>query len=323
MQYFILLLGLLWLTRTGAQAHPTRHEHRTPSSTAAGTQSLTVSSVDFLGNVRSISTHINRDLGFGGQIGQYVLLSYGDTMYSDGNYSDHWRGMTSDSIALATNDPLLVYDPDLNDQGYPRQACPIVKHYGEEKSECALGITNVVETEPGQGECSKHVAYVHRVDRSAGILYFLLNHRPGGINNIKGAGVAKVTLSDSYPPVPSVVRLAQYWWDGDEEPWWGDVGAIRTNGYIYTYGHAKDNPWVYLARVPWHKVTELDAYEYWNGETFQKERLRTKDIGEKESVFWQINQGQVIWSEYYKCYLFVYCGMPRAIHVLQYSLTWR
>jgi hypothetical protein len=147
MQYFILTLGLLWLTGI-AQAHPTRHEHRTPSSM---TQSLAVASVDFLGNVRSATTHINRDLGFGGQIGQYVLLSYGDTMYSDGNYSDHWRGMTSDSIALATDDPLLVYDPDLNDQGYPRQACPIVKHYGEEKSVCALGITNVVETEPGQG----------------------------------------------------------------------------------------------------------------------------------------------------------------------------
>lgn len=150
-------------------------------------------------------------------------------------------------------------------------------------------------------------------DISTGILYFLLNHRPGGVNNLKGAGVATVKLSDDYPPVPSVKRLGQYWWDGDAEPWYGDVGAIRTNGYIYSYGHAKDKPWVYLARVPWREALHLEAYEYWNGEEFQKERLKTKHIGEKESVFWQVNQGQVIWSEYFAAYLFVYCGKSFAI----------
>lgn len=141
-----------------------------------------------------------------------------------------------------------------------------------------------------------------------GILYFLLNHRPGGVNNLKGAGVATVTLDDSFPPATTVKRLGQFWWDGDTEPWYGDVGAIRTNGYVYAYGHAKDNPWVYLTRVKWQQATELDKYEYWNGVNWQKERLHTQNIGEKESVFWQINQGQVVWSDYYKCYLFVYCG---------------
>merc|ERR1711939_75185 len=266
------------------QAHPTSYSPRSSSNV------VSIAKTNFLGTVRSATTHVTRDLGFQGQIGQYVLLTYGDTMYSDGNYSDHWRGMTSDSVALATKNPLVVIDPNLDDDGYPKQFCPVVKHFGEDPAECALGITNVVETEPGQG-----------------ILYFLLNHRPGGINNLKGAGVATVALSDTYPPVPSVKRLGQYWWDGETEPWYGDVGAIRTNGYIYSYGHAKDNPWVYLARVRWQEVTSLDAYEYWNGDNFQKERLKTKDIGEKESVFWQINQGQVIWSEHFNEYLFVYC----------------
>jgi Domain of unknown function (DUF4185) len=123
------------------------------------------------------------------------------------------------------------------------------------------------------------------------VLYFLLNHRPDGTDNLKGAGVATISLSNSYPPKPNITRLAEYWWDGEAEPWYGDVGAVRHNGYIYAYGHAKDTPFVYLARVKWEEATKMECYEYWNGETWQTERLKTKDLCEKESVFWQINQG--------------------------------
>ena len=97
---------------------------------------------------------MKRDLGFAGQIGNYYLLSYGDTLYSDNAYSDTWRGMTSDSVALATQDPLRVVDVNLNDQGYPQQFCPIADQYGENLSTCGLGITNVVETYPGQGRAA-------------------------------------------------------------------------------------------------------------------------------------------------------------------------
>ena len=123
-----------------------------------------------------------------------------------------------------------------------------------------------------------------------------------------GAGVAAVQLSLQNPPKADIHRLSQYWWDGETEPWYGDVGALRWNGYIYAYGHAKDSPFVYLARVRWEEATKLECYEYWNGETWQTERLRTKDLGEKEGVFWQINQGQVIWSPHFQSFLFVYCG---------------
>lgn len=148
----IFILGIIWLTFAAwAQARPHQYDHEPRSSTNDG---ISVASADLLGNVRSATTHVNRDLGFQGQIGKYILLTYGDTMYSDGNYSDHWRGMTSDSVAFATHDPLLVIDTNLNEDGYPRQFCPIVKHFGEDAAVCALGITNVVETEPGQGERS-------------------------------------------------------------------------------------------------------------------------------------------------------------------------
>jgi hypothetical protein len=126
------------------QAGPVQTEGR-------GRLPISVSSAKLLGNVHSLSTHVKRDLGFQGKIGPHVLLTYGDTMYSDSNYTDTWRGMTSDSMAYATHDPLQVLDVDLNGQGYPKQFCPLEKAYGEDASACAMGITNVVETTPGQG----------------------------------------------------------------------------------------------------------------------------------------------------------------------------
>ena len=239
---------------------------------------ITVSSVDFLGDVHSETTYVKRDLGFQGQIGPNVLLSYGDTMFSDANYTDKWRGITSDSVALATHDPTKVLDVNLiklNNVSYPRQFCPLMPEYGEDSATWASGITNVVETSPGQG-----------------VLYYLLNNRPNGVNNLIGAGVATITMSNTYPPVPSLSRLPgqQYWWDAACEPWFGDVGSVRANdGYIYAYGHAKDLPWVYVARVPWENAADLSSYEYWNGESWQTERLcTTNGLGEKEGVFWQI-----------------------------------
>jgi hypothetical protein len=139
-----------------------------------------------------------------------------------------------------------------------------------------------------------------------GIVYFLLNYRPNGINHLVGAGVASVNITATYPPIPTAQRLSQYWWDGDTEPWYGDVGAIRSGDYIYAYGHANATPYVYLARVPWQNATDLSCYEYWNGDQWQIDRLYNP--GEKEGVFWQIQQGQVVYSNYYGCFVFVYCG---------------
>jgi len=254
---------------------------------------IQVSCVDFLGNVYSSNTYVKRDLGFQGRLGRHILLSYGDTMYSDANYSDTWRGMTSDSIALATHDPLIVVDPILNDDGYPPQFCPLMDDLNEDPAECALGITNIVETHPGQG-----------------ILYFLLNHRPDGNNTLIGAGVAMVHLKHhTYPPKPFIKRLGQYWWDAKTEPWYGDICAICWKGYVYAFGHGGvENPWVYLTRVRHNEATYLECYEYWNGIDWQQERLNSAALGEAESVFWQINQGQVVWSNYFGCLVFVYCG---------------
>ena len=130
---------------TRAQAGPMHTNDYT------GKLPVRVARAEMLGNVKSLTTHVNRDLGFQGRIGTHVLLTYGDTLYSDGNYSETWRGMTSDSMAYATRNPVEVVDVDLNDQGYPKQFCPVESAYGEDASNFAMGITNIVETSAGQG----------------------------------------------------------------------------------------------------------------------------------------------------------------------------
>lgn len=121
-----------------------------------------------------------------------------------------------------------------------------------------------------------------------------------------GAGVATVTIAhaEGRSPEPYARRLARYWWDAETEPCYGDVTAVRQGEHIYAYGHAKGTAYVYVARVHYTKATELNCYEYWNGQEWQLERLY--NVGEKEGFFWQIQQGQMIYSDYYQCFLFVY-----------------
>jgi hypothetical protein len=143
--YLIIFLNLFLDLITHSQAGPVQKHHK------RGQLPVSVASAKLLGNVHSLNTNVKRDLGFQGRIGEHVLLTYGDTMYSDANYTDTWRGMTSDSMAYATHDPLEVLDVGLNEEGYPRQFCPVEKTYGEEAAQCAMGITNVIETHSGQG----------------------------------------------------------------------------------------------------------------------------------------------------------------------------
>ncbi|KAK9342162.1 hypothetical protein V1522DRAFT_417017 [Lipomyces starkeyi] len=135
-----------------------------------------------------------------------------------------------------------------------------------------------------------------------GILFFLKNHRPGGVNNYIGAGVALVTVNNN---LPSCMRLAEYWWDATTEPWYGDVCCLKFGQYIYAYGHGNTSAeYVYVCRVLTSSATTLSAYEYWNGTSWQTGRLY--NVSSKESVFWQVQGGQIIWSTYYNCLLFVY-----------------
>ncbi|MBA7489676.1 hypothetical protein ES702_00210 [subsurface metagenome] len=152
--------------------------------------------------------------------------------------------------------------------------------------------------------------FISLLTKPTGIVYFLLNHRPDFKDHLLGAGIAKVSFDPSttkHHPIPTVSRQGKFWWDAENEPWYGDICALRSGSHIYAYGHAKDSPYIYLARVNAADALYLNAYEYWNGEGWQSERLTKDEFGEKQSVFWQINQGQIYYSKFHGCFVFVYC----------------
>ena len=194
--------------------------------------------VDFLGDVHSATTFVKRDLGFAGQVGKHILLSYGYTMYSDENYSDQFRGMTSDSVALATHDPLLLWSTLASKTAIRRNSAQssatMVKRCQNVLLESQMSLR------PIQAKvCLVGLALLTVMTCHSGILYFLLNHRPNGTDNLQGGRSRHCHHSGDPVPYPKIKRLAEYWWDGDKEPRYGDVGTIRRNGYIYAYGHAK------------------------------------------------------------------------------------
>lgn len=135
----------------------------------------------------------------------------------------------------------------------------------------------------------------------------MLNHRPGGVQRFLGAGVAEIRLSRHRGSIyPSAKRLSKKWWD-ESEPRYGDICTLRFGDFLYAYGHGPENDWIYVTRVPVQHAFDLAAYEYWNGQCWQADRLFKPDIGDTESVFWKIQQGQMFWSGYHNCLLFVYC----------------
>jgi hypothetical protein len=160
----------------------------------------------------------------------------------------------------------------------------------------------------GVGRLTTHGLFVCAL-MSPGLLYFLLNYREHVESDIQGAGVAEVNVEvdqHSGQPVPRATRLCRWWWDGKTEPWYGDCCSVRFNGFVYALGHKNESPHVYVARVPEREAFDLEAYEYWNGTGWQRERL-VGDLGDKGSIMWKTGQGQIFWSEYHGCLCFVYC----------------
>ncbi|KAI9664167.1 MAG: hypothetical protein M1831_002346 [Alyxoria varia] len=256
-------------------------------------QNVHVANTEILGNITSINAYTVRDLGFHGQIGKWGINSYGDTFHC--SYQDEYttEGCTvplaANSASLSTDDPQRVEDFNLQGDNYPQ---PFVAYdYSEEpNSDWGMGITNVVETGTDQG-----------------IVFFARNHRPGAQGgHLTGGGVAVVDTSGDYP---TTHRTATQWWDADNgEPVYGDHGAIDgKDGFIYAFGglpgSARDGAEnIYVARVLRYQATNLNMYQYWNGQEFSSDRLRNPS--QDQSVF-SANQGTPFWSNHYDCWMYI------------------
>ena len=129
--------------------HDEHHDlRRYPHRSDQQLRPLKVANVIELGNVRSSTTSVKRDLGFCGRLGNYEFLSFGDTLFGLG---EQFKGMTCNSLGIATTSPTEVMDPVLDENGYPRFFLRPNEEVGERIDHYSLGITSIIETRPGSG----------------------------------------------------------------------------------------------------------------------------------------------------------------------------
>ncbi|KAI1374360.1 hypothetical protein F4677DRAFT_461417 [Hypoxylon crocopeplum] len=220
--------------------------------------------------------------GFTGELQGKWYAIYGDTLWcapgvTDSNSdSEGFHGMVRDAISQMTDDPLVVHDMHLNADtpvGHQLQFVPFNAAWGETNT-YGFGGTSLVETADG-----------------AGAVFYLVN--ANATNDLKGAGVAKVELVNDTPTVTQRFGDTGYWWPSDTTPRYGDVAAFRDphSGYIYAWGGAPTSvadptgsQYVYLVR--------------------QGQSLTM--FGPATAVMWFVGQGQVVWSEFFECYVFVH-----------------
>ena len=109
-----------------------------------------------------------------------------------------------------------------------------------------------------------------------------------------------------------------HWWPCDSHARYGDVAAyhdVRTN-YIYALGGAPnfatswpDNQYVYQVRVKASQAYDRNAYEYWWGRSIGWRSKPLSTFNATTAVMWGVGQGQIVWSNYFECYIFVHLGM--------------
>lgn len=122
---------------------------------------------------------------------------------------------------------------------------------------------------------------------------------------------------DTSGSYPTATRTATQWWDASSEPVYGDHGAIDGHdGYIYVLGsYGSLN--LYMARVSKSQATNLDSYQYWNGNEFTNDRLHNPT---NDQAVFPANSGTPFWSNYYNCWAYIsraWCKYPEPERVGQ------
>ncbi|UKZ57337.1 hypothetical protein TrVGV298_011190 [Trichoderma virens] len=259
----------------------------------AGENPIQGFSTEYLGEQKSSNTAIRRDLGFAGHIGGKWFGVYGDTLWCSPGVTDPERdpdpegfhGMVRNSVAALTGDPLRR-----------------LRSGGGRRIWWDLGGTSVVEVD-GEGE-------------GVGAVYYLINDH----ENYRHAGIARVELIDGAPTVTKRLGDDGWWWDCSTTAKYGDVATYRdvNSEYIYVWGHPPktvtewpETEYIYQARVKATEAFDLDKYEYWWGRAkgWQSEML--SEHNPETAVLWGVGQGQVVYSEWFKCYIYVHLNGPK------------
>ncbi|KAL4969930.1 uncharacterized protein BDV14DRAFT_195468 [Aspergillus stella-maris] len=296
----IFLSGLL-----GLPFAPALSVRRRDNTQPSGTNPVTISQAEYLGEQTGSNSCTHRDLGFTGEFAGDWYALYGDTLYCesgvsspDEDTSTAFNGMVRDALARLGNDPLSIEWTALNGDEpvrHPTQFIPYDESYGETSS-TGFGGTSI---------CS--------VNDTTAMVFYLVNQNDEGL---KGVGIAKVELQNNQPVVTQRFGETGYWWDSNTTPRYGDIAAYRDkkSEYIYAWGGPPNtqteyaaSQYVYQVRVKADDAFDLSKYEYWWGrEQGWKQGQPLTEFTSDTAVMWSVGQGQVVYSEYYQVYLFVH-----------------
>lgn len=151
------------------------------------------------------------------------------------------------------------------------------------------------------------------------------------MENYRHAGIARVEVIDGAPTVTKRLGDKGWWWDCSKTAKYGDIAAYRDvkSEYIYIWGHPPKSvtewpstEYVYQARVKASEAFELDKYEYWWGRAkgWQKEVLSKHNP--EMAVMWGVGQGQIVYSEWFKCYIYVHMSKLAMPYLWEHVRKW-
>lgn len=142
-------------------------------------------------------------------------------------------------------------------------------------------------------------------------------HKNANDTGLKGAGVAKVEIINGVPTVTQRFGDNGYWWPIESNPGYGDTAAFldEYSNYIYAWGcpptsiaEMVSSQYVYMVRVKAADAYDLSKYQYWHGRAIGWSSTRLTTFNAETAVMWGVGQGQVIYSNFYNCYIFVHLG---------------
>ncbi|KAF4809794.1 hypothetical protein CGCTS75_v014710 [Colletotrichum tropicale] len=287
-----------------ANANPV--SRRMPDNTQpVGTNPIAKPKVDYLGFQTADNSCSHRDLGFTGAIAGKYYAVWGDTLWCDAGVTDPakdtsgFHGMVRDAVSAITNNPLLVHDLNLGSNGRQNQFVPFNASWGE-KQDTGFGGTSLVEVNAAT---------------KTGAVFYLVNQNSNGL---VGAGIAKVDVINGTPTVTKRFGDQGFWWPANSNPRYGDIMAFRDprSEYIYAWGGPPttktgwvDGSYVYMVRVKASDAFDLTKYQYWWGrqQGWKSDRLTT--FTSETAVLWGTGQGQVVWNQFYQCYIMVHLGI--------------
>jgi hypothetical protein len=113
----------------------------------------------------------------------------------------------------------------------------------------------------------------------------------------------------------------------NNSPRYGDQAAYRDvkSDYVYAWGGPPasvtswpDDQYVYQVRVHASNVFDLAGYEYWHGRAKGWSATPLAVFNSDSSVMWGTGQGQVVYSNFFKCYIYVHMGkyLPNSVEAM-------